>query len=138
LRRGKSNLPPPPKSSLWVKGKSANPGGVRKEVRLGVENVMILARLYTEDSVHALGRIVREGKTENAIVAAATVLLDRAWGKPKQDLTLYNGGVATEHLAVSEAARLIREAIIDAVSRNDEETLHGRPLLPPPLRNGKE
>jgi len=125
-------------NAKWVKGcPSPNPGGVRKEVRLGIANVMVLARTYTEDAVHALGRIVRHGTNDGAVVAAATALLDRAWGKPRQDLHI-DGGVAIEHLPVSEAARLIREAVIATVSRNDEEIVHGRPLLPAPLRNGTD
>ena len=45
-----------------------------------------LARAYTERSVQALGSIIEMGQSETARVAAATALLDRGWGKPKQSV----------------------------------------------------
>jgi hypothetical protein len=50
-------------------------------------NIESLARAYTERSIQCLGGIVENGESEASRVAAASVLLDRGWGKPKQDNT---------------------------------------------------
>lgn len=42
---------------------------------------------YTTEAVDALVKIMRKGKTEQARVAAANAILDRAVGKPPQALT---------------------------------------------------
>lgn len=61
-------------------GKSGNPGGRPKlDVR-----VKELAREYTEQAIQALVDALNDDKTR---VAAATALLDRAWGKPAQAIT---------------------------------------------------
>lgn len=63
----------------WVKGQSGNPGGRPR----GIE---ALAREHTPA---ALARLVRalEDPDSRVAVTAATVLLDRGWGKPRGDLT---------------------------------------------------
>jgi hypothetical protein len=63
-------------------GQSGNPGGRPK----GADGVRDLARQHTEAAVEALAHIARYGEKEAARVAAATALLDRAWGKPTQSV----------------------------------------------------
>lgn len=41
-----------------------------------------LAREYTDDALSALFEVARYGRTEQARVAAAIAILDRAYGKP--------------------------------------------------------
>lgn len=40
------------------------------------------ARAYTLEALKTLARVMREGQSEQARVAAANAILDRAWGKP--------------------------------------------------------
>ena len=63
----------------FQKGRSGNPGGRPKAVR-AVEDV---AREHTPLAMKALAEICGNGKAPAAArVAAASALLDRAWGKP--------------------------------------------------------
>lgn len=48
-----------------------------------------LARSHTETAIRTLAGIMRQPKAPaSARVAAAEALLDRGWGKPKQDMTI--------------------------------------------------
>jgi hypothetical protein len=53
-------------------------------------DIKSLARSYTDLSLKTLSGIAAEGASEGARVAAATALLDRGWGRPKQ--TIEHGG----------------------------------------------
>lgn len=79
----------------FVKGQSGNPGGRPKELT----EVIHLARTHTVASVEALARIVNDtAAPPNAVVSAATALLDRAWGKPVQTTEHSGvGGDAIKH-----------------------------------------
>ena len=46
-----------------------------------------LARSHTNSAINRLAGIVNSGSSEAAQVAAAAQLLDRGWGRPKQDNT---------------------------------------------------
>jgi hypothetical protein len=46
--------------------------------------VKTLARAYTEHSINVLAGIASTSTSDAARVAAATALLDRGWGRPKQ------------------------------------------------------
>ena len=59
-----------------------NPGG-RPKVAAEVRE---LARQQAPDAIAALVRIMMEGKSDAARVSAAVALLDRGWGKPKQEV----------------------------------------------------
>lgn len=73
----------------FVKGKSGNPSGRPKEIG----HVRDLARAHTEDAIKTLVEI-RADPTQPAParVAAATALLDRAWGKPSQAVDMTSKG----------------------------------------------
>jgi hypothetical protein len=65
----------------WAKGQSGNPGGRPR----AIVEVQELARRETVASIAALVRIRdAEDAPPAAVVAAATALLDRGWGKPMQ------------------------------------------------------
>lgn len=57
-----------------------------------------LAQVYTPEAVDALVAILRDGKNEQARIAAARELLDRAHGKPAQ--MVQHDGVAMRALVV--------------------------------------
>ncbi|MCH9809357.1 MAG: hypothetical protein K0U74_16650 [Alphaproteobacteria bacterium] len=51
-------------------------------------DIRSLARAHTKKSIEVLGGIVSNGKRDSDRIAAATALLDRGWGKPKQELSI--------------------------------------------------
>ena len=51
-----------------------------------------LARAHAPDAIKALVKIAKTGASESARVAAASSLLDRAYGKPRQAVE-HSGGV---------------------------------------------
>ncbi len=64
-------------------GQSGNPGGVSKippEVRE-------LARKHTKAAIDKLATIMNKGQSEQAQISAASILLDRGWGKPTQPIS---------------------------------------------------
>ena len=64
----------------FKKGQSGNPGGRPKVVA----EIRQLARERGPEAIAALVKVMTKGKSEAARVAAATALLDRGWGRPKQ------------------------------------------------------
>lgn len=66
---------------FFQKGVSGNPGGKPK----GHEELKELARSYTLEAVKTLGTIMKNSKVAaSSRIMAATVLLERGWGKPVQ------------------------------------------------------
>lgn len=81
----------------FIKGKSGNPGGRPKE-----ENeVKQLARTYTREAIEKLVDWMRS-ENAKASVSACTALLDRAWGRPPQDVN--HGTVNDKPFAILFAA----------------------------------
>jgi hypothetical protein len=75
----------------FVKGQSGNPGGKPKELR----NVQLQARKISPLALRELKRILNDPQAgKQAKIAAAEVVLNRAWGRPSQQLehTGENGG----------------------------------------------
>src|SRR5215211_3967901 len=66
----------------FEKGQSGNPGGRPK----AVAEVRDLARQHTPEAIATLAKIMTEGTSEAARIAAATAMLDRGWGKPTQPI----------------------------------------------------
>jgi hypothetical protein len=73
----------------WTKGAtSPNPGGYSKADRLAHQNVREAAKKYTPQALKTLANIMNNEKAPpSARVQAASVLLDRAWGKPMQPVS---------------------------------------------------
>lgn len=80
-------------------------------------NIRSLARAHTQTALKVLASIMTDKESpQPARVAAATALLDRGWGKPKQDVGL----------DVSDSLKELLEAI-DGRTRN---------VLPGTMANG--
>ena len=96
----------------WAKGRSGNPGGRPK----ALVEVQELARLETAASISALVRVRdAEDTPPAAVVAAATALLDRAWGRPAQAITTDSGNSPLVlHLL---AAREVSNEIIERMEQ---------------------
>jgi hypothetical protein len=88
--------------TAWKPGQSGNPGGRMK----GVAEVEALAREYSRPALITLAKIMEDEKAPHAArVSAATHLLDRGLGKPKQptELTGADGTPLFPVLAVTIA-----------------------------------
>ena len=99
------------KGRPFVKGQSGNPGG-RSRAPLDVQQ---LAREYTSEAVLALVEALRDPRHK---VSAAVAILDRAWGRPQQQIS----GDANRPLAVDfrwndgSAVAAVENQVIEAVA----------------------
>jgi len=67
-------------------GQSGNPGG-KSKVLVDGRTLTDLARDHTAKAVDALVKVLDNAEASDAAkVSAATAILDRGWGRPKQDL----------------------------------------------------
>ena len=73
----------------WLKGTPAtNPGGFSKAQRAALLDVREAAKEYTPSALKTLANIMNNDKAPpSARVQAASVLLDRGWGKPTQPVS---------------------------------------------------
>jgi hypothetical protein len=68
-------------ANVWQPGRSANPGGRPR----GYASVAALAREHTEAAIDTLATLMHDDTQKGSTrVAAAQVLLERAWGKPRE------------------------------------------------------
>ncbi len=67
----------------FAPGQSGNPGGRFKTPPV----VRELARQHTKAAIDKLANIMNEGQSEQAQISAASMLLDRGWGKPTQPIS---------------------------------------------------
>ena len=90
----------------YISGHSGNPSGRPKDEYKVAE----LARTYTSEAIDTLVELMRHGKDERARGTTAQALLDRGWGKPKQELlTEESGGLLASLRVVSDRIKA-REA----------------------------
>src|SRR6056300_1427915 len=83
----------------YISGHSGNPSGRPKDEFKVAE----LARTYTIEAIDTLVELMRHGKDERVRGTAAQALLDRGWGKPKQEfLTEESGGLLASLRVVSD------------------------------------
>lgn len=105
----------------FVKGQSGNPGGkckttIKVEIDGEVRDATLaeLARPHTFAALQTLVDITQDERAPKpARVSAATALLDRGWGKPRQELELSGpdgGPIETSH-AGPDLSRLSTEEL---------------------------
>jgi hypothetical protein len=86
------------------KGQSGNPGGRAKLTLPDGRTLTDLAREHTPKAVEALVAVLDSAEASDAAkVSAATAILDRGWGRPRQDLGI-------EMLPDAETATLLEQA----------------------------
>ena len=86
----------------FVKGQSGNPGG-RPD---GVGEIREIAREHTESAIGILVAVMNDQQAApSSRVAAATALLDRAWGRPAQTID----ASINSHQSFAEALQEISE-----------------------------
>jgi hypothetical protein len=68
------------RKGVWQPGQSGNPKG-RPSIKGEVET---LARTYTVEALETLADLMRNGASDNVRMAAASALLNRGWGLPRQ------------------------------------------------------
>lgn len=70
----------------FVKGQSGNPNGRPKLLTKDGRSLSEIAKEHTEKAIETLVSVMDEGESDAARVSAANSLLDRAWGRPKQEM----------------------------------------------------
>lgn len=72
----------------WEPGKSGNPRGVGRSTHLARLAVREHARKFTIEAIDTLREIMASGANENARVRAAEAILDRALGRPTENIEI--------------------------------------------------
>src|SRR6516162_7343147 len=107
-------------------GQSGNPGG-RSKAQIDVRNA---AREYTQEAIDTLVLVMRNGKPSEAAMAA-TSLLDRGWGKPREPIEPWPAGADLSALSDEDLERSFvrpRRGTTTHVPRGDE------PVISPPVQ----
>ena len=87
----------------FKKGQSGNPNGRPKHKLPDGRPVSELARDYSERALTVLIDVMEDAEASKAArVSAAEAVLDRGWGKPKQDMDI---NVKTDRAEILERAR---------------------------------
>ena len=99
-------MPKPTNLKPFQPGQTGNPGG---RPRLP-DDVKQLARGYTREALETLAGVMRNDEAPAAArVTAASHILDRAWGKPAQHLTVDPVGDLTDAELGSELAAAVEQ-----------------------------
>lgn len=83
-------------------------------LRATLDDVTVLARTYTVESIETMAKIMREATSDRVRLAAAEALLTRAWGKPLESVVIEqrvrSSGSSAPPLPPGEFADLLTEA----------------------------
>lgn len=72
----------------FVKGKSGNPSGRPKVLLPDGRSLTDIAKAHTDDAIDTLVEVMHDDEAPHAArVSAATSILDRGWGRPKQEIS---------------------------------------------------
>jgi Family of unknown function (DUF5681) len=113
------------RSTSWKRGQSGNPDGRPKrpatvEVRRIIADVKAAAREMTPKALATLEQVMDDPKAPPAArVGAATAILDRGWGKPKQSIE-GQVGLTLERMILMATEREERQAFPAGPSAEDE------------------
>lgn len=92
----------------FVKGQSGNPSGRPKITLPDGRSLVDVAREHTLDAVGTLVEVMADQEAPHpSRVSAASAILDRGWGKPKQEI---------------EAGERMIDALTEMLSRIDGQT----------------
>ena len=84
------------KSGRFVRGCSGNAGGRPKDEH----NIAALARSYSTEAIETLVELMRHGRDDRVRGTAAQALLDRGWGKARQEIVQDISGPQESYLDV--------------------------------------
>jgi hypothetical protein len=100
----------PRTKTTWVKGQSGNPKGWRANLTVP-KHVTEAAQTHSDDAIKTLAKVMMDKKEAASVrVHCADVLLNRAWGRPKEsievnaslDLVGLLAGIAEQRLAENQ------------------------------------
>jgi hypothetical protein len=102
----------------WQKGQSGNPGGRPK----ALQEVEEAARRHTPEAIRALASIANNEKAPPAArVSAAVALLDRAWGRPRQDMRVERAVDEFDRMTDEQLRDLVRLRMLELASGQSGE-----------------
>lgn len=78
----------------YLPGNSGNPGGMSEAKR----EMQELARRHSVEAIERAVEIMRTGKNETIRLMAISMILDRAWGKPRQSVEIEQQGQSLEQM----------------------------------------
>ena len=121
-RYGWNNLPGG--NPGWKKGQSGNPKGRPK----APEDIAALCRIHTPECISVLVSTMRN-KSHKDRVTASLALLDRGWGKPKQQLEVSADAdaIGMHLLAARITAAELAKAYDEQRAKPLPATIEGRP-----------
>lgn len=97
-----------PRGKPFAKGQSGNPNG-RPKVPAEVRDA---ARAHTMLAIETLVSVCKTADSDNARVSAANALLDRAWGKPTQEISGPGGAAIPIEISEMPEGELVARAAV--------------------------